>query len=267
MLPCSLLIAAVFPQVESSQHISIQNTILWPGCAAAPLPPLRTQVFALHPRILTGNTHIHWSKNRCKEKVSVICIFSLTVPEQLVVMPHRPLSRTQSAPSYIHHYMHIHTQTLMYPHPIYHHPLPQETFQQHAPKKVRQKRTFCTQTQGSFSHALSLCKVPVRSVWPVSPGELGMDREETRETKCIPSQSPLVNCCSNQLGELHCGEYQDCQNRKYHQNLGRVHSSPVIFNRSQPSHLTSPLTRHVRSKPNYTTGRRKEGSNAVFIVI
>ncbi|XP_051753283.1 histone deacetylase 7 isoform X3 [Ctenopharyngodon idella] len=187
-----------------SLHIGIQNHILWPGCSAPVFQPLRTQVFTLHPHFLT-------------------------VPEQCAVMPHRPLSKSQSAPSHIQHYTHIHTQTLMLPHPMYHQQLPQEIFQQCAPKKV-----------------------PVRSVWPVSPGELAMDRVEAREAVRIPSQSQLDKCGCNQLGEQHCGQYRDWRNKNYHRNLTRVRSSPGTFDRSLPSHLTSPL--HVRSKPNYTTG-------------
>lgn len=193
--------------------------------------------------------------------VCVICTFSPTVPEQWAVMPHRPLCKSQSAPSHIQHYTHIHTQTLMFPHHMYHQQLPQETFQHRTPKKVRQMHFFFflhANTQSSFSHALSLCKVPVRSVWPVSPGELATDREEAREAVHIPSQSQLDSCGSNQLGEQHSGEYRDWRNKKYHRNLTRVHSSPGTFDGRLPSHLTSPLARHVRSKPNYTTGRRKE---------
>ncbi|XP_048055156.1 histone deacetylase 4 [Megalobrama amblycephala] len=194
------------PHKGESLHIDIQNHILWSRCPAPVFQPLHTQVFTLHPHFLT-------------------------VPEQWAVMPHRPLCKSQSAPSHIQHYTHIHTQTLMFPHHMYHQQLPQETFQHRTPKKV-----------------------PVRSVWPVSPGELAMDREEAREAVHIPSQSQLENCGSNQLGEQHSGEYRDWRNKKYHRNLTRVHSSPGTFDRRLPSHLTSPLARHVRSKPNYTTG-------------
>lgn len=86
--------------------------------------------------------------------VCVICTFSPTVPEQWAVMPHRPLCKSQSAPSHIQHYTHIHTQTLMFPHHMYHQQLPQETFQHRTPKKVKQMHFFffCMQTHRVLFH-------------------------------------------------------------------------------------------------------------------
>ncbi|KAK7155484.1 hypothetical protein R3I93_010197 [Phoxinus phoxinus] len=187
-------------------NIGVQNPILLSGCSTAHLQPLRTQVFTMHPQFLT-------------------------VPEHCVMMSHRPLSKTQSEPSFIQHYTHIHTQTLMVPHPMYHQQWPQETFQQHAPKKV-----------------------PVRSVWPVSPGELERDRQRARAAVSVPSQARLDNCCSNTPGELHSEEYWDWRNNKNHRKLARVQSSPDTFHRNLPLHLTSPLARNVRCKSKYTTG-------------
>ncbi|XP_067316073.1 histone deacetylase 7 isoform X1 [Pseudorasbora parva] len=190
---------------ESPLHIGVQSPILWTGCAATHLQPLHTQVFTLHPHFLTG-------------------------PEHLTMMSHRPLCKSQSAPSYIQHFTHIHTQTLMVPHPVYHEQWPKDTVHQHA-----------------------LEKVPVRHLGPVSPGELGRDGERAREAVRIPSQSPLDKSCSNQLGELDRGEHQDWRHKKYHRSLARVRSSPGTFTRNLPSHLTSPLS-DVRSKPIYSTG-------------
>ncbi|XP_077054532.1 histone deacetylase 4 isoform X2 [Siphateles boraxobius] len=188
----------------SPLHIGIQNPILLSECSTAHLQPLHTQVVTLHPHLLT-------------------------VPEHCVVMSHRPLSKTQSEPSFIQHYTHIHTQTLMVPHPMYHQHWPQKTFQQHVPKKV-----------------------PVRSVWPVSPEELERDRQRAREAVSVPSQAPLDNCCSNTPGELHSVEYW--RNENFHRKLARVQSSPNTCHRNLPSHLILPLARNVRSKPKYTTG-------------
>ncbi|XDV35640.1 hypothetical protein PO909_005542 [Leuciscus waleckii] len=153
------------------------------------------------------------------------------VPEHCVVMAHRPLCKTQSAPSFIQHVTHIHTRTLLVPHPVYHQQWPQGSFQQHTPKKV-----------------------PVRSVWPVSPGELESDRQRAREAVSVPSQAPLCNCCSNTPGELHSDEYWDLPYKKHHRKLARVQSTPDNFDRTPPSHLTSPLAWNIRSKPKYTTG-------------
>ncbi|XP_056109910.1 histone deacetylase 4 isoform X2 [Rhinichthys klamathensis goyatoka] len=194
---------------ESPLHIGVQNPILLSGCSTAHLQPLSTPVFTFHPHNF----------------------LTVPLPEHCVVMSHRPLCKTQSEPSFIHHYTHIHTQTLMVPHPMYHQQRPQDTFQQHAPKKV-----------------------PVHSLWPVSSGELERDRERAREAVSVSSQAPLDNCCSNTPGELHSKEYWDWQNKKYHRKLERVQSSPDTFEINLPSHLTSPLARNVRSKPKYTTG-------------
>lgn len=155
-------------------------------------------------------------------------------------MSHRPLSKSQSAPSFI---QQIHTQTFMITHPMYQQQCPQETFQQHTETNVH----LHANTQSSFSHAH--CKVPL-----VSSGSLRKDRERTREDLHIPSQSPHDDRCSNQLGVLQHSECCDVRKKIYHQNLTRVHSSPGTFDRSLPLHLSSPLARDVRSKPNYTTG-------------
>ncbi len=179
-------------------------------------------------------------------KNSVICSFFLTVPEQWTVMSHRPLSKSQSAPSFI---QQIHTRTFMITHPMYQQQWPQETFQQHTETNVH----LHANTQSCFSHAH--CKVPLHTVWPVSSGSLRKDRDRTREDLHIPSQSPHDDRCSNQLGELQHSECCDVRKNIYHRNLTRVRSSPSTFDRSLPLHLSSPLARDVRSKPNYTTGR------------
>ncbi|XP_073708025.1 histone deacetylase 7 [Garra rufa] len=199
---------------ESPVHVGVQNPILWTRYAQP--------VFALHSPVLA-------------------------VPGQWAVMPHRPLSKSQSAPSFI---QHIHTQTVMIAHPMYQQPWPQETLQQHTETNAH----LHASTQSSFSHALSHRKVPFHTVRPLPSGALRRDRERAREDLRIPSQSPHDDCCSNQLGVLHHSGCCDAQNKIYHRNLARVHSSPDTFNRSLPLHLSSPLARDVRRKSNYTTG-------------
>ncbi|XP_016371411.1 histone deacetylase 7-like [Sinocyclocheilus rhinocerous] len=167
----------------------------------------------------------------------------LAVPGQWAVMSHKPLSKSQSAPSF---FQHIHTQTVMITHPMYQQQWPQETFQQHTNVHLH------ANTQSPFSHAH--CNVPFHTVRPVSSGSLRKDRERTREDLHILSQSPHDDRCSNQLGVPQHSECCDVRKKIYHRNLTRVHSSPGTFNRSLPLHLSSPLARDVRSTPNYRTG-------------
>ncbi|KAL0191321.1 hypothetical protein M9458_014019, partial [Cirrhinus mrigala] len=69
-------------------------------------------------------------------------------PGQWAVTPHRPLSKSQSAPSFI---QHIHTQAVMIAHPMYQQHWPHETFQQHTGTNTH----LHASTQSSFPHALS----------------------------------------------------------------------------------------------------------------
>lgn len=125
---------------------------------------------------------------------------------------------------------------------------PQETFQQHTETNVH----LHANTQSSFSPTH---KVPLHAVRSVSSGSLRKDRERTREDLHIPSQSSHDDCCSNQLGVPQHSECCDVRKNTFHRNLTRVHSSPCTIDRSLPLHLSSPLARDVRRKPNYTTGR------------
>ncbi|XP_050968449.1 histone deacetylase 4 isoform X2 [Labeo rohita] len=197
------------PHEDESPVHSVQNPMIWTRYSQP--------VFAVHPPVLA-------------------------VPGQWAVMPHRPLSKSQSAPSFVQHF---HTQTVMIAHPMYQQQWPQETFQHH----TETNEHLHASTQISVSHALSHRKVPFRT-----SGSLRRDRERAREDLRVPSRSPHDNCCSNKMGVQHHSECCNAQNRIFHRNLGRVHSSPDAFNGSLPSHLFSSLARGVRSKSNYTTG-------------
>ncbi|XP_016400754.1 histone deacetylase 7-like [Sinocyclocheilus rhinocerous] len=192
---------------ESPLHIGMQNPMLW---------------------------------NRYAQPVLTLSPPVVAVPGQWTVMSHRPLSKSQSAPSFI---QHIHTQTVMITHPTYQ----QQTFQQHTETNAHLQAN--TQRSCSEVH----CKVPFHMVRPVPSVVLRRDRGRGREDLRIRSQSLHENCRSNRLGVLHNSECCDEQNRMYHRNLARMHSSPDTFKRSLSLHFSSPLARDVRRKAN-TTG-------------
>lgn len=159
-------------------------------------------------------------------------------------MSHRPLSRSQSAPSFI---QHIHTQTVTITHQQQ---WPQETLQQHTETNAHlQANTQCSCAQAH-------CKVPFRMVRPTSSVVLRRDRGRARKDLHMRSQSLHEKCLSNHRGVLHNSECCDEQRRVYHRNLAREHSTPDTFNRR---HFSSPLALDVRRKQNYTTGTRNEG--------
>ncbi|XP_043098310.1 histone deacetylase 4 isoform X2 [Puntigrus tetrazona] len=202
-----------FLQGESSVHADVQSTMLWTR--------YEQPLFALHP--------------------PVIPVHGL----QPVVMSHRPLCKSQSAPSY---YQHVHTQTIMITHPMYQQQWPHDSFQQHTETNVH----LHTNTQSSFSQ--THYKVPLHRVQPGSFRSLRKQRERTGEDLHIPSESPH-GCCSNQSGVVQRSECFDVQKLNvYPRNLARVNSSPGTIDRSLPSRLSLPLGRDVRRKPNCTTG-------------
>uniref|UniRef100_A0A8C1E2E3 Histone deacetylase 7b n=3 Tax=Cyprinus carpio carpio TaxID=630221 RepID=A0A8C1E2E3_CYPCA len=191
---------------ESPLHIGIQNPMLWNRNAQP--------VFTLPPPVVAA-------------------------PWQWTVMSHRPLSRSQSAPSFI---QHIHTQTVTITHQQQ---WPQETLQQHTETNAHlQANTQCSCAQAH-------CKVPFRMVRPTSSVVLRRDRGRARKDLHMRSQSLHEKCLSNHRGVLHNSECCDEQHRVYHRNLAREHSTPDTFNRR---HFSSPLALDVRRKQNYTTG-------------
>ncbi|KAI2663679.1 Histone deacetylase 4 [Labeo rohita] len=103
------------PHEDESPVHSVQNPMIWTRYSQP--------VFAVHPPVLA-------------------------VPGQWAVMPHRPLSKSQSAPSFVQHF---HTQTVMIAHPMYQQQWPQETFQHH----TETNEHLHASTQISVSHALS----------------------------------------------------------------------------------------------------------------
>ncbi|XP_056316154.1 histone deacetylase 7 isoform X2 [Danio aesculapii] len=184
---------------ESPLHIGIQNPVLWPAYAATSYNP---QVFTVYPHIFTV-TGQQWSP-----------------------MPHRPLIKTQSAPSYIQQYTHIHTPTYTLVQPMYQQQWPQETFQQHTLPE----------------------KVSVHPAWAESPGDLVRFRKRASEELRISSQSPLESC--NRLG-VQQRETLEWRHKIFHPQVSRVRSSPDTFDTHLSSHSASALDMR---KPSYTTG-------------
>ncbi|XP_021332879.1 histone deacetylase 4 isoform X2 [Danio rerio] len=184
---------------DSPLQISIQHPVLWPAYAATAYNP---QVFTLYPHIFT------------------------VTGQQWPPMPHRPLIKSQSAPSYIQQYTHIHTPAYTLVQPMYQQQWPQETFQQHTLPE----------------------KVSVGPAWPESPGDLGRFRKRTSEEVRISSQSPLESC--NRQG-VQLKENLEWRHKIFHQQVSRVHSFPDTFDTRLSSHSASALDMR---KPNFTTG-------------
>ncbi|XP_052455752.1 histone deacetylase 7 isoform X1 [Carassius gibelio] len=143
---------------ESPLHVGIQNPMLW-NSKAQP-------VFTLPPTVVPAS-------------------------RQWTVMHHRPLSKSQSVPSYI---QHIQTQTVMITHQQH---WPQETFQQHTETNAHLQAI----TQSSYSQAH--CKAPSHMVRPMSSSVLTRDRGRAREDLRIRSQSVYINRHNNGYLPLH----------------------------------------------------------------